>query len=153
MKGISIIQPWATAIVYGVKSIETRSWTTNYRGRIAIHAAKTFPKTAREFASVEFTLGRIPKRLPFGAIIGYATLYDIKPAWEVRDLISSIERMYGDYTPGRFAWMLKDIERTPDEDIIPYAGKLGLFDVKLVSMSTPSYEPVQDDLFADGRST
>jgi hypothetical protein len=36
---LSVRNPWADLIVRGYKSIENRSWRTNYRGRIAIHAA------------------------------------------------------------------------------------------------------------------
>lgn len=42
MRAISLHQPWASAIAYGAKRVETRSWSTNYRGPLAIHAAKLF---------------------------------------------------------------------------------------------------------------
>ena len=38
MKALTIIQPWATLLAAGKKRIETRSWKTNYRGEILIHA-------------------------------------------------------------------------------------------------------------------
>ena len=38
MKAISIKQPWASLIAHGIKDIENRSWRTNYRGRVLIHA-------------------------------------------------------------------------------------------------------------------
>lgn len=41
MRALSLWQPWATFIADGWKKVETRSWTTPYRGPIAIHAAKT----------------------------------------------------------------------------------------------------------------
>lgn len=40
MKALSIKQPWAHLIVSGVKDVENRSWKTNYRGRIFVHASK-----------------------------------------------------------------------------------------------------------------
>lgn len=40
MKALTLTQPWATLIACGAKRIETRSWSTTYRGVIAIHAAK-----------------------------------------------------------------------------------------------------------------
>ncbi|WP_462265711.1 ASCH domain-containing protein [Mucilaginibacter sp.] len=39
MKALTIRQPWAHLIVLGIKDIENRSWKTNYRGRIYVHAA------------------------------------------------------------------------------------------------------------------
>jgi hypothetical protein len=40
MKAITLYQPWATLVAMGKKRIETRSWSTNYRGPLAIHAGK-----------------------------------------------------------------------------------------------------------------
>jgi len=46
MKALTIHQPWANLIAHGAKQYETRSWRTNYHGRIAIHASKLIiPKT------------------------------------------------------------------------------------------------------------
>lgn len=41
MKAISLWQPWASLVPAGAKPVETRSWSTSYRGPLAIHAAKT----------------------------------------------------------------------------------------------------------------
>ena len=40
MKLISLWEPWATLMALGAKKVETRSWDTNYRGLLAIHASK-----------------------------------------------------------------------------------------------------------------
>lgn len=37
---ITLWQPWASLIADGYKEFETRSWETNYRGTLLIHAAK-----------------------------------------------------------------------------------------------------------------
>ncbi|MFO8231819.1 MAG: ASCH domain-containing protein, partial [Longimonas sp.] len=42
MKTLSIRQPWASMIVLGLKPVENRSWKSNFRGRIKIHAGKKF---------------------------------------------------------------------------------------------------------------
>ena len=39
MKALSIKQPWASLIANGIKNIENRTWKTNFRGRIYIHAS------------------------------------------------------------------------------------------------------------------
>lgn len=39
MKVISLKEPFATLIMNGDKKIETRSWKTNYRGELFIHAS------------------------------------------------------------------------------------------------------------------
>ena len=40
MKVLTIKEPYATLIKEQIKGIETRSWKTNYRGEIYIHASK-----------------------------------------------------------------------------------------------------------------
>lgn len=42
MKTLSIQQPWAQLIVEGLKDIENRSWYTQVRGEILVHAGKRF---------------------------------------------------------------------------------------------------------------
>jgi hypothetical protein len=128
MKALSLTQPWASAIMLGYKKIETRSWKTSYKGRIAIHAAKGFPTWAREFAEVERALGRIPGKLPFGAIIGFVRICGMQKTQSLSN-ISGLERLYGDYSPGRWAWFLDDIEPLPDDKIVPCKGMLGLWEV------------------------
>jgi hypothetical protein len=126
MKALSMTQPWATAIFRLNKQIETRSWKTDYRGQIAIHAAKGFPKYAKEFAQTERALGRIPARLSLGAIIGFVTIVDMKRTEDIVQEISALERLYGDYSVGRWAWMLTEfISIEP----IFYKGHLGLWKV------------------------
>lgn len=39
MKALSIKQPWVSLIALGIKDIENRTWKTNFRGRIYIHAS------------------------------------------------------------------------------------------------------------------
>lgn len=43
MKVLTLHQPWATLIAAGIKTIETRSWSTRYRGPLAIHAGLANP--------------------------------------------------------------------------------------------------------------
>jgi hypothetical protein len=44
MKALSIKQPWASLIAHGIKDIENRTWKTNFRGRIYIHASGLYAK-------------------------------------------------------------------------------------------------------------
>lgn len=39
MKALTIRQPWADAIAHQMKRVENRTWKTNYRGLVLIHAA------------------------------------------------------------------------------------------------------------------
>lgn len=129
MKALTLTQPWATLVATGKKKVETRSWTTKYRGPLAIHAAKGYPKSAQEFASVECALGRLPKRIPRAAVVCVVDLIDVRPAEEVAMEIDGLERLYGDYSVGRWAWILGNL-RTFDEPIW-MKGHLGLWEVAL----------------------
>ena len=85
MKAITIKQPWASLIVAGLKGIENRTWKTNYRGRVLIHAAA---KPVKEGWSAlnEMQLARVysykgklygnNEELPSSAIIGSVEIVD-----------------------------------------------------------------------------
>lgn len=51
MKTLTIKQPWASLIAHGIKDIENRTWKTNYRGRILIHAGATHDKEFKSWIS------------------------------------------------------------------------------------------------------
>ena len=84
MKAITMKQPWASLIVHGIKDIENRSWRTNFRGRVLIHASGshgrkfsvdlTDAQTKAAFATIakETMFGN----MPFGAIIGSVEIVD-----------------------------------------------------------------------------
>jgi hypothetical protein len=134
MKALSLTQPWASALFIRqpdgsvLKGIETRSWKTNFTGRIAIHASKGFPKYAIEFAMTEQALDRIPfMKLPLGCIIGLVTIQGMRMTEDLAPQISAIERSYGDYSPGRWGWMLCDPVLL--DQPIPCKGSLGLWEV------------------------
>lgn len=121
-RAISLTQPWATLVVTGRKAMETRSWPTSVRGRVAIHASKGMPGWARE-AAVQF--GFDPDALPRGAIIGAVDIEDCQPVEEVREAISDDELSYGDFDNGRFAWRLSN--PAIFDEPIPAVGSLGFW--------------------------
>lgn len=146
VRAISLWQPWASAIVVGSKTIETRHWSTKYRGPIAIHAAKRWAPDQREFASVEFTFGRLPKRLPFGAVIAVARLVDVLPTDGLKLTVGALDRIYGNYEPGRFGWLLDDVRELPAP--IPYRGGQSFFNVPDELFPAAYVAPAPADLFS-----
>lgn len=44
MKVLTLKQPWATLVAEGIKKYEFRSWKTNYRGKVLIHAGAGIDK-------------------------------------------------------------------------------------------------------------
>jgi len=139
MKALSIKQPWATLIALQAKRIETRSWSTRYRGRLAIHASASMSKEdimlckqspfREALAAGGYFEGSGPAKnpfgLPLGAIIAYATLVDVVPI-TLENIPDEPERSFGNYTPGRFAWILQDVYRLPEP--IPAKGLLRLWE-------------------------
>ena len=121
MKALTIIQPWATLIASGHKMNETRSWKTNYRGEVLIHAGKN-PKDytsgcyidepdGRHFQEAGITPNNF-EDLPRGSIIGKATLVNcIHINKEFRDHLkrsNPAEYAFGDYRIGRYAWVFEN---------------------------------------------
>ena len=41
LRALSIRRPWANLILAGHKTVENRSWTTEHRGLLLIHAGRT----------------------------------------------------------------------------------------------------------------
>ena len=126
MKALTLTQPWASLVALGLKQVETRSWATRYRGPLAIHAAKGFPSSARQFAEVERALRRIPGRLPFGAVLCTVDLVDCQPTQDIAPTLTGLERLYGDYTWGRWAWVFKSLSVL--EAPVGAKGALGLWE-------------------------
>lgn len=55
MKALSIKQPWAYLICSGIKDVENRSWRTNYRGKVLIHACAKWDNRSKSLNQL-FTL-------------------------------------------------------------------------------------------------
>lgn len=114
MKVISLLEPWASLICAGVKQIETRSWKTNYRGELYIHASlKKVPcKDEKVNKLIE---DFIPDRkFIYGAILAKCQLVDCRYMDEtfVQEIKHNdiAEKRCGQYAVGRYAWILEDIE-------------------------------------------
>jgi hypothetical protein len=139
MKTLTLLQPWATLVALEAKRIETRSWYTTYRGPLAIHAAKRMPKAAislcweAPFRTALETGGyragdgpaSNPFGLPLGAVIAVAALLDVRSI-RLENQPAEPEYSFGDYTPGRFAWILRDVHRLTEP--VPARGRLGLWE-------------------------
>ena len=114
MKALSLLQPWASLVVIGLKTIETRSWTTKYRGDLLIHASQG--KAGSIFASEPPSTKYIKdfSKLPFGFIIGRVTLTNIMRMEKldeddvVLNRLTFEEKAFGEYSSGRYAWLLEE---------------------------------------------
>jgi hypothetical protein len=133
MKAISLLQPWATLIMLGYKSYETRSWATKHRGPLAIAASAG--KQGREACAPGTDLAQLLANhnltfddLPRGAILGVCQVDSMHKMDETWDLVlGEVELACGDYANGRVAWALSHVQAfaTP----IPSKGALSLWEV------------------------
>ena len=108
IKCLTLHQPWAWAITAGHKRIETRSWSTPYRGWLLIHAGKTLDA---DFVSQLAADGwGFPDPLERGAVVAVCRLIACEPAESVRDTITAGDAYFGGYDAGRYAWALGHIQ-------------------------------------------
>ncbi len=131
MKVLSLTEPYATLIKSGKKKIETRSWKTNYRGKLYIHSSSTkIPKECRN--NIDLMLLVDMDKLNYGNIICSCELVDcIEMTDEFIQEIKKNKTEYisGVYAEGRYAWILEDI-RILDEPIRA-KGHLGIWNYEL----------------------
>jgi hypothetical protein len=115
---LSVRQPWAELIVSGRKTVEVRSWTTEYRGKLWLHAGKASdPSLEKAFGLTD----------PFrGGFVGSVLLSATVPLdserwelWRARHLVSA------NYLPGHFGWILERPIRFRSP--VPAPGRLNLF--------------------------
>lgn len=128
MKVITLIQPWATLVALGEKQIETRSWSTNYRGEIAIHAGKKIDKSVFDqpyYFEVFKKNGLTPDNIITSAIIATCKIKDVKRTEDLKYRISIKELAFGNYEPNRYGWILEDLNCI--EPIEGVKGMLGLW--------------------------
>jgi len=106
LKAISLKQPWASLVARGMKTIETRKWTTSYRGDLVICSSKK------------------PKIEPAGYALCIAELYHIEPMKKSHEKKACI-KVY----PRAYSWFLRNIR--PLNKPVPIKGSLGIFSIKL----------------------
>jgi hypothetical protein len=127
MKSLSLLEPFASLIKENIKCVETRSWKTNYRGELYIHAS--LKKVSKKDERINELVNLLKdKEFKYGNIIAKCKLVDCIYMDEsyVNDIVNNkIEHMCGMYSVGRYAWILEDIEMLKDP--IEIKGKLGIW--------------------------
>ena len=113
MKCLSIRQPYASAIMAGLKTEEFRSWPTDHRGPLVIHASSNTDRAAfTDYPELD------PADCPNGVLLG------------VVDLVACKDECVW------FNWIVKRPRLLPEP--IPYKGKLRLFDVDVLDPGPPA---------------
>jgi len=147
MKAISMWEPWASLVRTGAKRLETRSWSTRYRGPLLICAAKGgIPKSELIFllSCWNFQGGLAPlvgkpldltfrswpgvkiEDLNFGKAVAVVDLVNCKPTGKLTQEEIGTDEPFGDFSMGRFAWQLENVVAI---EPFPVKGMQGLFEV------------------------
>ena len=125
LKVLTLRQPWATLVAEGIKKYEFRSWKTNYREKVLIHAGTGIDKDDMkkyEHMNLDFPSRRI------------IAVVEIEDCLELdkdlnKKIISENNIAYGHKIRTGYAWKLKNIKK------IDYGkevnGKLGLWNIDL----------------------
>lgn len=119
MKALTVKQPWASAIVQGIKDVENRTWHTLHTGPLVIHSGKTSDQISQEIIW-EYLQPLIPlHKLPYGFILG------------VVDLIECVDYNYrledNPFASGPICWIFKNPR--PLKEPIAWWGYQGLWNV------------------------
>lgn len=125
MKVLTLKQPWATLVAEGIKKYEFRSWKTNYRGKILIHAGSGIDKEKmKKFDKLKLTY-------PSKRILA---IVEIEDCLEIDDelnrkIISEKNIAYGNKKRSGYAWKLTNVEKVNYDYEIN--GKLGLWNLEI----------------------
>lgn len=149
MKCLSIMQPWASLVMHGLKTIETRSWSTTHVGPLLIHAGSKATHAQIELRHEEPFRSALAgvgihrwQDLPLGVVLGTVVLMECRQMFgagfpgacvrdpkfgQMEDPPTFPERAFGHYECGRYAWDFRDPQRfaTP----VPYRALQRLFNV------------------------
>lgn len=113
---ISVRQPWADLIVDGVKDIENRTWPTDFRGAILVHAPRKVDWPAADRFRDSLPIGPMGEYEPvIGAIVGVA------------ELVGCVSGHPSRFFQGPYGFVLERPARLPEP--VPAPGRLGIFNV------------------------
>lgn len=122
MKAISIKQPWTWLIATERKAIETRTWSTQYRGDLLICSSKkpTNDISVRKDFQTRFGAWAM-MQLRCGVALCIAELVDCRPM-----VPEDVPAAMCDFNEGAYSWVLAEIRKIEPFEV---KGKLGLFKV------------------------
>ena len=123
LKVLTLKQPWASLVAEGIKKYEFRTWKTNYRGKILIHAGAGIDKEEMK------KFNHLNLEYPSKRIIAEV---EIEDCLELDDklnniIISENNIAYGSKKRTGYAWKLKNAKKINSSKQIN--GKLGLWNI------------------------
>lgn len=124
VKALSFRQPWAELVLQGKKSLDLRTWSTRYRGPLAIYASQTVEKDRCLEHGID------PNSLTTGAVIGLVDLTGVVELDETAYNARASEHLSGRrFHQPMFGWELANPHPLPEP--LPARGRLLLFEIDL----------------------
>ena len=122
MIALSIRQPWAHLIIHAGKDIENRSWHTNFRGRVLVHAGKAMTRDEYEVA-YDFVMTSVDCKILMPSIewLKASQQGGVVGSVEIVDCVASSDSRW---FMGRYGFVLRDPKPLP---LHPCKGQLGFF--------------------------
>ncbi|MGP1718591.1 MAG: hypothetical protein ACTS9Y_15570 [Methylophilus sp.] len=130
LKALSLKQPFAWLIANGYLLVDDRSWGTQYRGPILIHASKGLYEAYYQHIRSNTDVP-IPDRdkLEYGGVVGIANLVLCSKPGELPAGISREQRAhFGGVHQEYFGFLFEQARPLP---LLPCAGKLGIFEIDI----------------------
>lgn len=131
LKAVTLYEPWASLMFLGAKRNETRGQRTHHRGEIAIHSAKTDHGVSEQTGKMAIAAFKARGyEVPFahyGKIVALVDIVDCLPSelfskngdklgslnfvGHRKYILSEEEWAFGDYSPGRFIYVTRNLRR------------------------------------------
>lgn len=126
MKALTVKQPWASLIACGRKTIELRTWRTQYRGEMIIGSSK------------------VPMIEPFGCAVALVNLVDIREAKRDDWKAACYKPIKGER---RYAWVFENIRPVKPVSLLGnqtiYDCSLTVIDLEIVDKRSPEFRLYQ----------
>lgn len=123
-KALSFRQPWAELVLQGKKTLDLRTWSTHYRGPLAVFASQTIEKERCQEHGID------PDRLTTGAVIGLVDLVGVVELDMEAYAARASEHLGGrEYHAPMFGWELANPR--PLSEPLPARGRQLLFEVEI----------------------
>jgi hypothetical protein len=130
LKALSLKQPFAWLIANGYLLVDDRSWGTQYRGPILIHASKGLYEAYYQHIRSNTDVP-IPDRdkLEYGGVVGIADLVLCSQPGQLPAGISREQRAhFGGVHQEYYGFLFAQARPLP---LMPCAGKLGIFEIDM----------------------
>lgn len=145
MRALTVKQPWAHFIAKQQKTVENRTWPTDYRGLLAIHAGaysgwdkgaesspvaleawKHWAGTVNGIVRTPLTRGDAASFFTFGAVIAVAELAGCHFGPDFAGMCGATRPLCSPWAVrDQWHWVLEGVRRL--DEPVPVRGKLGLW--------------------------